>query len=208
MIKRFTECDLHLLNKQELLLWNNQKRHFRNGEDWVVGRVTAKYAIGKCLDINADDIIQIEIHNDKNGVPYSSGGKQNNIAFSISHCDSIGFSCSSRGVPGIGCDIEKIRSRHPNFAKYYLLEREKESWFKSLSHEDKDTILTVAWACKEASYKSLSKKINQPENIENIKVFPSSKGKEFYYYAECVHGVGYWEKCGRYVLCVALIGEN
>lgn len=165
VIKRFSESDLNSLNKQELSVWNNKKRHVRNGEDWVVGRITAKYAIGKCLGINVNDIIQIDIFNDKNGAPYISECKQNNIAFSISHCDSIGFSCGSRDVLGIGCDIEKIRNRHPNFAKYYLHQREKESWFKTLSHEDEDTILTVAWACKEASYKSFSKKKNYQKTL-------------------------------------------
>lgn len=206
-IKEFSVEDLSYLNERELEIWNDKKRLLRNGNNWVIGRVTAKYSIAQCLDINPEEMKNLYIQNSSNGAPYFSDKRMNNLVFSISHCSEVGFSCSSTIHLSIGCDIEKIRKRHPKFPNYYLSVSEENQWIKEVVGEDRNTILTIAWSCKEACFKCLSSIEEEfTETINDIKIYPfSERVYDFKFVYRNKEGYGYWGKYKNFIISIAVL---
>ncbi|UFU01469.1 4'-phosphopantetheinyl transferase superfamily protein [Radiobacillus kanasensis] len=203
-IKGYTTEDLNCLHKDELDLWESNKRFLRNGCNWVAGRITAKYSIIRCLGLDNEDIKLLNIKNRRNGSPYLFN-YDNNIRFSIAHCRGIGFSCSSSKFNSIGCDIEKIKIRHHKFPNFFLCEREKELWLRETSYEDIHTLLTIAWSSKEACYKCLSSYGYNVESVFDIRIHTILfEEKQFKFSFMNNEGIGYWDKYSDFVLSVAV----
>ncbi|EDZ48987.1 4'-phosphopantetheinyl transferase family protein [Bacillus cereus] len=203
-IKEFSIKDCNYLNEIELEAWNNKKKHLRNGKDWLVGRVAAKYSIARCLNIKSEEINQIYIQNRSNGAPYYLNGRKEDLVFSISHCNSVGFACSSASFSNIGCDIEKVRKRHPTFSNYYLSVAEEQIWIEKLENEDRDTILTIAWSCKEACFKCLTNSVEFSEAIRDIKIYPVVN-HSFNFFYKNKKGLGYWDKYKGFIISIAVL---
>ncbi|HFR4149050.1 TPA: 4'-phosphopantetheinyl transferase superfamily protein [Bacillus cereus] len=203
-IKEFSAKDFNYLNEIELEVWNNKKKFLRNGNDWLVGRVAAKYSIARCLNINPEEIKKIYIQNRSNGAPYYLKERKEGLVFSISHCNGVGFACSSISFRNIGCDIEKIRKRRPNFSSYYLSVTEEQIWTEKLVNEDRDTILTIAWSCKEACFKCLTNLVEFPETIRDIKMCPIVN-HSFNFIYKNKKGLGYWNKYKDFIISIAVI---
>lgn len=205
-IKSYSSEDLKYLNKEELELWNSQKRYLRNGENWVMGRVTAKHSIAQCLGLHPNSIKDINIKNKANGAPYYNRLIDQVLCFSISHCKSVGFSCSSLEFESIGCDIERVKIRHFKFPNYFLSEFERNLWINGANPEDLHTLLTIAWSCKEACYKCLSSNNQIIDTVYDIQIhtlfFSENK---FSFYFKNKQGIGYWDKYNGFVLSVAVL---
>ncbi|WP_066071648.1 4'-phosphopantetheinyl transferase family protein [Neobacillus soli] len=202
--KGFSVNDLHNLHKEELELWENKKKFLRNGENWVVGRVTAKYSIIQCIGLKSEDITNINIKNRQNGAPFCPN-LDKKIKFSIAHCKGIGFSCSSSEFDTIGCDIEKVRVRHYKFPNYFLCKPEKELWIRENRNEDLHTLFTIAWSCKEACYKCLSSAGYFIETVFDIRIQTVLFEKGLFSFSfKGKKGIGYWDKHLDFVLSIAV----
>lgn len=203
-IKEFSVKDCNYLNEIELEAWNNKKKFLRNGKNWLVGRVAAKYSIARCLNIKPEEINKIYIQNRNNGAPYYLNERKADLVFSISHCNSVGFACSSISFSNIGCDIEKVRKRHPKFSSYYLSVAEEQIWTEKLANEDRDTILTITWSCKEACFKCLTNPVEFSETIRDIKMYPIVN-HSFNFIYKNKKGLGYWNKYKDFIISIAVL---
>jgi 4'-phosphopantetheinyl transferase EntD len=205
-IKEYTtEEDLNSLHKDELEVWEKNKRFLRNGCNWVAGRITAKYSIIRCLGLENKDINLLNIKNRRNGSPFLFN-INNDIRFSIAHCGGVAFSCCSSEFDSIGCDIEKVKNRHHKFSEYFLRESEKELWLRKVTDEDIHTLLTIAWSCKEACYKCLSSYDYNVESVFDIKIHTIYvEERQFMFSFMDNEGIGYWDKYSDFVLSVAVL---
>lgn len=95
-IREFSIDDDRYLSDIELKIWNNEKKFLRNGKNWFSGRVAAKYVIADCLNINLEEMKNFHIKNKSNGAPILVTKRKDYLALSISHCNEIGFACSSK----------------------------------------------------------------------------------------------------------------
>ena len=200
-IREFSIEDLNQLNDFELELWEKDKKYRRQGEDWLAGRVAAKFVISQVLEIL--NLKEILIKNKENGMPYIDVG---DVFFSISHSKGIGFACSSMYFSNIGCDIEVIKERPSNFIYYYSTDAELDTWSKLYSGEDRKTLETIIWSCKEAALKSLVEYKENFESFKNISVYPLNIGTfNFYFNFKKIYGVGHWDKYKNFIISVAVL---
>ncbi|MCT1538522.1 MULTISPECIES: 4'-phosphopantetheinyl transferase superfamily protein [Lysinibacillus] len=205
-IREFSIDDDRYLSDIELKIWNNEKKFLRNGKNWFSGRVAAKYVIADCLNINLEEMKNFHIKNKSNGAPILVTKRKDYLALSISHCNEIGFACSSKFFKNIGCDIESVRNRHPKFSSYYLSSSEEKIWTEKIADEDKDTILTITWSCKEASFKCLTGLMGNSKTIKDIRIYPIvSNFFNFYFIYKNKKGLGYWSKYKNFIISISVL---
>jgi len=155
------------LSSEELIIWQ-KKNHNRKKMEWLSARFSAKIAALEWLkevhniELPPDKII---ILNSLSGVPHFKLPLHlESPNLSLSHTDGKGLAAISYSS-FIGCDIEKVKKRHPNFKKVFLTVKEIELWFQAedIGNLNNDLVETLLWSAKESVIKAILSKQKEIE---------------------------------------------
>jgi 4'-phosphopantetheinyl transferase len=125
--------------------------------DWKLGRWTAKRAASSCLDLGSgpSDLTRLEIIAAADGAPEAFlDGKPAPAVVSISHSADLAFCCVSAHGIALGCDLEQIQPREPNFAADYFT-REEVAFIERVAAPDRNLLINLIWSAKESALKAL-----------------------------------------------------
>ena len=128
---------------------SEKRRH-----QYVIGRIAAKNAIMKLIDVK--DPTQINISNAKDGHPVME-----NIEISITHSNNYAAAIAYSTESTFGIDIERINEQRIKTLSYISLENEQ--------IKQNSTQLTIAWCMKESLSKALLCGFSQPFETFRIK---------------------------------------
>lgn len=122
-------------------------------DDWRVGRWAGKRAVSACL--GGVEVERIEVLATEDGSPAVGlfGGAEGPVAISVSHSGGRGFAVAVVGPVALGCDLEVLATRSPEFIRDYLTPRERGA-VTALEGSDRDEAATLVWAAKEATLKA------------------------------------------------------
>lgn len=204
--------DLRYLSANELNTWNTEKQYRRFRMDWLSGRIAAKLVARDLLaqyDSKTRSLETIIIGNDEEGRPYTSFIESEPFLISISHSNSTGLALGSTLSRGLGCDIELIKDRSPDFRQRFLSNYEQDLWNSLYENEkySRDIINTAAWSSKEASIKCLksTKRINDLLVLD-LQVEPCENGNPAYNFLYAGNqGRGIWRVYEDYIMSVAVL---
>ena len=130
-------------------------RFEKRRRDWLLGRWTAKQAALQVAGLQQDDARRIEIATAEDGAPQPFlDGRPFRASLSISH--SNGRALCAIGAPGtqIGCDIERIETRGPEFEDTFFTMTERDR-IAAAHRDDRDALVTATWCAKESVLKAL-----------------------------------------------------
>jgi len=152
--------------------------------DWTLGRFTVKTLLQESIlgDLELKDFYilpgekrapVLHVPQGVSNARRPSNARGTSITVSISHSHQKTFCITSDNHQNIGCDLELIEDRSPNFLKDYFTKKEhslfEDLWKKYL---DSKTYFTLCWSAKEAVMKatrlgmSLHPKKIQLKNVE------------------------------------------
>ncbi|OPG16969.1 4'-phosphopantetheinyl transferase family protein [Ferroacidibacillus organovorans] len=193
---RASKCAIATLSEAEKRQWDNEKQNRRFCFDWLSGRIAAKQAVQILLgELNIGPLLptQITIENDESGIPFASS-LQALCTITISHSETWGLAFGIPYGSGIGCDLERIRPRRSELFAYFLSPPEIALWSRLVDDHSVDSVLTAAWAAKEAAFKCLCSHVGYSDfDVSNLKVFPIwSQDKHFRFQLGNMSGTGSW----------------
>ena len=130
-------------------------RFEKRRRDWLLGRWTAKQAVLRVAGLPGNDARRIEIATAKDGAPQPFlDGRPFRVALSISHSNGRGLCAVADQCTQIGCDIERIETRGPEFANTFFTTTERER-IAAARTDEHDLLVTVTWCAKESVLKAL-----------------------------------------------------
>jgi 4'-phosphopantetheinyl transferase len=132
-------------------------RFAKRRNDWRLGRWTAKCAIfaflGSELDIGRFSLL--EIRSARDGAPEALFNQAPApISLSISHSAEASFCAVAMSGVAVGCDIELVEQREPDFFADYFTADEM-SFLTGAAERDRALFAMVIWSAKESALKSL-----------------------------------------------------
>lgn len=146
---------------------SEKRRH-----QYVIGRIAAKNAIMKLIDVR--DPTQIDISNAKDGHPITE-----NAEISITHSNNYAAPIAYSTESTFGIDIERINEQRIKTLSYISLENEQ--------IKQNPTQLTIAWCMKESLSKALLCGFSQPFETFRIKSLQQLANNDATYYATFAH---------------------
>lgn len=144
------------LGSRELLQFSNL-RFPKRRDDWRLGRWTAKQAVAVCFNFpeHARVLARIEILPSESGAPEVFFRQlPAPTTISLSHSSGRAACCVAAFGADMGCDLETVEQRDPNFISDYFTEEEQRRI--ALSPEvDRPRLVTLMWSAKESALKAL-----------------------------------------------------
>jgi 4'-phosphopantetheinyl transferase EntD len=126
--------------------------------DWLLGRWTAKRAICAYLTQagkSPPGCGDLEIRSAPDGAPEAfDSGVSAPVSIALSHSGGKGFCVVGPPGQALGCDIELIQARNPEFIEDYLTEEEQSLVTGALS-DMRPLWATLIWSAKESTLKCL-----------------------------------------------------
>ena len=157
-----TQTSLHVPEDDSWLSANERaiagRMYFeKRRRDWKLGRWTAKRAVLSHLGLGSDpsQFTKLEVIAAADGAPEAFlEGQPAPVSLSISH--SAEAALCLIGAPGIalGCDLEQIQPREPNFAADYFTQDEV-ALLERGSAADQPLLINLIWSSKESALKAL-----------------------------------------------------
>ncbi|WP_324729442.1 4'-phosphopantetheinyl transferase superfamily protein [Lysinibacillus fusiformis] len=176
------ESHVKQLSTSELISWNS-KVNRRKKFDWLSARISAKIVLCEWLkQEHSTNILpkEITIYNSSIGKPQIEWPLIIDAPIlSLSHKDGLGLAIISNTVYS-GCDIEKVKNRHPIFTRYFLTPEELEFLYlyrdTLTSQVSFDVLETILWSAKESVIKSIPSN-NNVSFLEVVLTFEEVKSK-------------------------------
>jgi 4'-phosphopantetheinyl transferase len=129
------------------------KRH----ADWRLGRWTAKLAVADYLDLPPEPevLAEVELRPAPSGRPdvFLSGWPAP-VALSLSHRCGAGLTVVAPAGVAVGCDLETVEPRSPEFLADYFTVEEQTLVGVTPAYQ-RDRLVTLLWSAKESALKSL-----------------------------------------------------
>ena len=130
-------------------------RFEKRRRDWLLGRWTAKQAMLRMAGLPGNAARRLEIATAKDGAPEPFlDGRPHRVALSISHSNGRGLCAIGGHGAQIGCDIERIEPRSPEFANTFFTTTERDR-IATAQGDIRDLLVTVTWCAKESVLKAL-----------------------------------------------------
>lgn len=127
-------------------------RIFKRRSDWRLGRWTAKLALRAFFgpEYPAE---RFEIIPNASGAPeVHFDGHRLPMGLSLAHCEDRALCALTGNDSPIGCDLERIKPRIPEFIEDYFTADEL-AFVKNLPTERRDEATTLIWSAKESVLK-------------------------------------------------------
>jgi 4'-phosphopantetheinyl transferase len=124
-------------------------------DDWLLGRWTAKRAVGAWLGMRPAPLEEIEIRSAASGAPeVYLMDRPAPIAISLSH--RAGLAACAVAPPGValGCDLEIAEPRDAAFIADYFTAKEQ-AWIEQAPAEERPRLAALFWSAKESALKAL-----------------------------------------------------
>jgi 4'-phosphopantetheinyl transferase len=138
--------------------------------DWKLGRWTAKCVTLSYLGLGSDpsQFSGLEIVAAPDGAPEAFlRGQPAPVSLSISHSSDTAFCVAASAGIALGCDLEQIQARDPNFAADYFTEEELR-FLERMPATDRPLFTNLIWSAKESALKALRQGLRR--DTRSIKV--------------------------------------
>ena len=178
--------------------------------DWLLGRWTAKCAIRAFLaqaGKSPPGCGDLEIRSAPDGAPEAfDSGASAPVSIALSHSGGKGFCVV--GPPGhaLGCDIELIQTRNPEFIKDYLTD-EEQAVVDDAPSDIRPLWATLIWSAKESALKCLREGLRRDTRSVRIRVAPQHAPGWNPFMVESLdpvtHFYGWWRDEGLFVETIA-----
>ena len=125
--------------------------------DWRLGRWTAKCATSGYLDLSGDPdgLAAVELLPAPSGAPeVFLHGRAAPVVLSLSHSHGTGLCAIAQAGGEVGCDLETVESRSPEFLADYFTDEEQRLVAQTPAVR-RDQLLTLLWSAKESVLKAL-----------------------------------------------------
>jgi 4'-phosphopantetheinyl transferase len=125
--------------------------------DWRLGRWTAKCAIAQYWNLSSrlEALAALEVLPAPSGAPkVFLDGRPTPVTISLSHSSGTGLCSIAPDDAAVGCDLEKIEPRSPEFLADYFTDDEQNLVAHGPANV-RDQLLTVLWSAKESALKAL-----------------------------------------------------
>jgi 4'-phosphopantetheinyl transferase len=132
-------------------------RFAKRRADWRLGRWTAKCALAAYFHLPADrdSLAKIELVPMPSGAPEAFlAGKRADAAVSLSHRDCRAACAISGSNVQLGCDLEVIEPRSPEFVEDYFTMAEQ-VLMSDTPMTERLRLLALLWSAKESALKAL-----------------------------------------------------
>lgn len=147
-------CDDRWLSSSEAVCLD----HFRFAKrraDWRLGRWTAKRAVAIYLGLRCD-LSEIEIRPAASGAPQVFlENHQGAVSLSLSHSADTAICAVAPASVNLGCDLERIEPRSPEFVADYF-SSEEQTLVSRCVPCDRPRLATLLWSAKESALKALA----------------------------------------------------
>ena len=123
--------------------------------EWRLGRWTAKRAVAACLGLPGAELAEVEIRADADGAPTAFiGDAPASVSISLSHRAGAALCAALPGSGPIGCDVELVEPRSPEFVEDYLTEAERVLVARAVPAL-RPRLTALVWSAKESALKTL-----------------------------------------------------
>lgn len=176
------------------------KRH----NDWLLGRWTAKLAVGAYLG----EASEVEIHAGADGAPEAvRRGERLPVSISLSHSSGACLCVVAPPAISVGCDIERIETRDENFAADYFT-GEEQALLRRAPADDHPLIATLIWSAKESALKVLRQGLRRDTRSVVVDLDPAPAGRGWDRFSvRCAESArtlpGWWKRHGEFILAIA-----
>jgi len=139
--------------------------------DWRLGRWVAKEAILRALAAPELPRAALEILASSGGAPQVrvlAPGVWPRLALSISHAAGTGFAAVARGDARLGCDVEEIAPRSPEFVSDYFTADES-AWIRA-GGQERHVRANLVWSAKESALKALGEGLRKDTRSVAVEV--------------------------------------
>jgi phosphopantetheinyl transferase len=187
--------DLSPLSTEEKLVYERLTVPKRK-RDWLLGRLSAKSAIGDVFNVPPHAIQVVSVEGEGPGF-LVRGEKQEAWHLSLSH--GHGLAVALLAQQAVGVDLEKLRPLEPAAWRFFLSETEQ-AWLKGDPLGPYGAI--VAWALKEAAFKALR---GAAEALAQIQLLEAHQGVARLGCGAVELSARYAQQ-GDFVLAVATVG--
>jgi 4'-phosphopantetheinyl transferase len=135
--------------------WLARLRFPKRRDDWRLGRWTAKCAIA-ALRPEAGHLGGIEVRPQESGAPaVFVRGRPAGFAISLSHSNGLGFCAVADETALIGCDVEAVAPRSPEFLLDYFTPAERAMVATQRPPMRHETV-NLLWSAKESVSKAVT----------------------------------------------------
>jgi 4'-phosphopantetheinyl transferase len=183
-------------------------RFRKRKNDWLLGRWTAKRSIIACQNKKYPIITELEIRAARDGAPEAYyRGKPAPVSLSISHSQERALCAVVPGDFRIGCDLEWMEPREPNFAADYFTPEEMSLVLQASGK--RELAETLIWSAKEATLKLLRKGLTRDTRSVRIRVDLTESADTWQRWTgECLESLqvfhGWWRAAEGFVYTIAL----
>ena len=147
--------------------------------DWRLGRWTAKLAVSAYYNApcRPDCLRRFEIRPEMSGAPNVwIGTRPAPLTISLSHrAGSAVCAVAPAGVE-LGCDLETVEPRSPEFLADYFTAREQ-SLVKQAATSDRPRLVALFWSAKESALKALRLGLRVDTRRLEVRMAAAGKGR-------------------------------
>lgn len=200
-----------LLSTEEMIRFE-QLRFPKRRNEWLLGRVTAKHLLTRCVpELAGVDYQSLTIANHAHGAPFASlGGRQLPLRLSISHREGLAAAAVTL-IPGagLGIDLEWVEERAESFYTDYFTPIESRL-LQEMQSSQKAWAGTLIWSAKEAMLKALGQGLRlDTRSVEVLRIANDGIGGwcELEVHADAGSPWhGFWRQIGGHIGTIALLG--
>lgn len=125
----------------------------RRRDDFLLGRYALKRAAFACLEGAALTFADLEVRPAASGAPeIFLDGEPAPLSVSLSHRDGEAFCVIGPPRLALGCDVEIVEPRSPDFVADFFTREERDAWERA---PDRDAFACLVWSAKESALKAL-----------------------------------------------------
>lgn len=188
----------------------NGMRYAKRRQEARLGRWTAKAAIALALGmkLEGDAMRGIVVRNAPDGAPEAFVG-EGPAGVTIAMTDRADWAVCAVSHDGvaIGCDLELVEPRSPEFVRDYFTPHEQE-WVAS--HPEWDLAANLIWSAKESALKVLRTGLRRDTRTVEVTLAPAPTTGWQPLTVEDVEGgrfAGWWIRHGEFVLTCAVAAD-
>ncbi len=159
--------------------------------DWRLGRWTAKRAVAAALGLDTSRPDRIEVLATPGGAPEArlvDADEVPPLSLSLSHSRGVGFAAAAAAVLALGCDVETVEARSPEFVADYFTESER-AWIAALPGE-RAMRANLLWSAKESALKAIGEGLRLDTRSVEAHPIPPTDGDRSEWHAVVVEANG------------------
>jgi 4'-phosphopantetheinyl transferase len=173
--------------------------------EWRLGRWTAKRAVAVFLGVDPGSVV---IAAAPDGAPEATvGGAPAPCALSLSHRAGLAACAVADLHVAVGCDLEAVEPRTPEFVTDYLTSGEAAA-VRAAPTDERDLLANLVWSAKESVLKATRTGLRADTRSVEILLGSGGNGSEWTSFAarrasDPTPWAGWWRRIDEHVVTVA-----